>query len=233
MPSTEHDMLLFASITFGTFALFQYLQQKWHHPWITLLLSSPLLLTILTLSLWLHFNHIAYSRYFSGVSMLHFCLQPITVLLAIPLYEERHRVWEHRLPILIALFTACLGSWSLLISFHLLWHIPSTLYIALLNKSITTPIALQLTQLYGGDPQLTAVVVILSGILGSTLLPLILPLGNIKPGSPASAFALGSLCHGVGVAKAFQLASQTAPFASIGVALHAVLSSILWFFLYG
>ena len=78
----------------------------------------------------------------------------------------------------------------------------------------------------GGDPALTAVLVILTGIIGAIA---VTPLMNGLriTDKRARGFAAGLAAHGIGTARAFQVDPLAGAFAGIAVGLNALLTAIL------
>jgi putative effector of murein hydrolase len=94
------------------------------------------------------------------------------------------------------------------------------------SKSVTTPIAMAVTEQIGGLPSLTAVIVILTGITGAIM---VTPLFNILRirDKRARGFAAGLAAHGIGTARAFQVSEISGAFAGIAMALNGLMTSVL------
>ena len=78
----------------------------------------------------------------------------------------------------------------------------------------------------GGLPSLTAVIVILTGIIGAMLGPLILNLLKIKDWS-ARGLAIGTASHGIGTARALQVNEVAGAFSGLAMGLNALATAIL------
>ena len=130
-------------------------------------LFNPVLIAIGAIVAILVVTGTAYATYFEGAQFVHFLLGPATVALAVPLYRQFERV-RHSGP---AIFVALLaGSATAIVSAVLItWLLgaPQNVVASIAPKSATTPIAMGISEQIGGLPSLTAVVVILTGILGS------------------------------------------------------------------
>jgi putative effector of murein hydrolase len=97
---------------------------------------------------------------------------------------------------------------------------------SLAPKSVTTPIAMAVAQQIGGLPSLTAVLVILTGIVGAMVVsPLFNALGVRDP--RARGFAAGLAAHGIGTARAFQVSELAGTFAGTAMGLNGLLTAIL------
>ena len=167
-----------------------------------------------------------YAVYFEGAQFVHFLLGPATVALGVPLYNNFANIRRSFLPMTIALVA---GSVTAIASgVAIAWVLgadPVTLR-SLASKSATTPIAMAVTENLGGLPSLTAVFVILTGILGAMMVtPLFNALG-IRD-QQARGFAAGRAAHGIGTARAFQVSEVAGAFAGIAMALNGLMTALL------
>jgi len=167
-----------------------------------------------------------YADYFEGAQFVHFLLGPATVALAVPLWQQRAVVRRAVLPLAAALAagsaTAVLTALGLAAA---LGASPATLA-ALAPKSATAPVAIGIAERLGGSPTLTAVLVILTGIIGAVAVsPLFNAIGFRD--WRARGFATGVAAHGIGTARAFQVNDTAGSFAGLGMALNAVLTAVL------
>ncbi|MDX1710574.1 MAG: LrgB family protein, partial [Rhodovibrionaceae bacterium] len=97
---------------------------------------------------------------------------------------------------------------------------------SLAPKSVTTPIAMGVTEEIGGLPSLTAVLVILTGILGAVLATWTLNALRIRDWR-ARGFAIGVAAHGIGTARAFQVNEVAGAFSSLAMGLNGLATAIL------
>jgi putative effector of murein hydrolase len=97
---------------------------------------------------------------------------------------------------------------------------------SLAPKSVTTPVAMGIADSLGGLPSLTAAVVILTGIVGAALGPIVLDLARIRD-PRARGVAMGTASHGIGTARALQMSQVAGAFAGIAIGLNALATAIL------
>ncbi len=187
---------------------------------------NPVLIAIVILVSILLVTGTSYETYFEGAQFVHFLLGPATVALAVPLYRQFDRV-RHSGP---AIFTALLaGSATAIISATLItWLLgaPQNVVASIAPKSATTPIAMGISEQIGGLPSLTAVVVILTGILGSMLGTTLLNRMGVNEDS-AQGFALGLASHGIGTARALQVSEVAGAFSALAMGLNGLATSLL------
>ena len=97
---------------------------------------------------------------------------------------------------------------------------------SLAPKSTTAPVAIGIAEGLGGEPTITAVLVLLTGIFGAIIATPLLNALGVRDWR-ARGFSLGVAAHGIGTARAFQVNETAGAFAGIGMGLNAVLTSII------
>jgi putative effector of murein hydrolase len=132
-------------------------------------LANPVLHSIRVLGLILSFTATPYQTYFRGAQFVHFLLGPATVALAVPLYENRKLVLSALLPMIVALVVGSMTAIGSVILFGKALGLPQPILLALAPKSVTAGVAMGISEALGGDPSLTAVAVILTGIMGAII----------------------------------------------------------------
>ncbi|MEM7271098.1 MAG: LrgB family protein [Pseudomonadota bacterium] len=189
-------------------------------------LVNPVVIAVALLGTALAFAEASYADYFEGAQFIHFLLGPATVALAVPLWFNRAEIMRSLLPMAAALLAGSAAAVLTAIGVAAaLGASPETL-LALAPKSATAPIAMGVAEQIGGAPALTAVLVILTGVLGAIIgVPLLNAL-RIRDGR-ARGFAIGLASHGIGAARAFQESSRAGAFAGIGMGLNGLATAIL------
>jgi predicted murein hydrolase (TIGR00659 family) len=189
-------------------------------------LANPVLHSIWIIGAFLVFTGTSYTTYFGGARFVHFLLGPATVALAVPLYENRRTVAAAILPMLAALVA---GSVTAIVSVVLLAEAAGLLrglVLSLAPKSVTAGIAMGISESLHADPSLTAVAVVLTGIMGSVIVtPLMNRIGITD--FRARGFAVGLAAHGIGTARAFQVDAVAGVFAGVAMSLNALVTSLL------
>ena len=172
---------------------------------------SPLLLAPILIIFVLALFHISYDSYNSGAKWLTKLLQPATVALAIPLYRYYPILKKYLREILFSVLLGCMM--SILASFSISWlvQLNKTLVTSIIPYSITTPIAMGVSSKIGGVPTITAVFVIMTGIIGMILGPWIIRIFGFKS-EIARGVLLGTSSHGAGPRRHWSLAVQQGQF---------------------
>jgi len=188
--------------------------------------ANPVLLAIVIITAFLMATDTPYPRYFEGAQFVHFLLGPATIALAVPLYLHWPRLKRMALPLIVALFagsiTAALSAVGIA---KLLGATPGTVF-SLAPKSVTTPIAMGVAEQIGGIPSLTAVLVILTGIIGAMGFPTLFKLLRIRDHA-AQGFAVGVAAHGLGTARAFLISEEMGAFSALAMGLNGMLTAVL------
>ena len=189
-------------------------------------LCNPVLIAIVLLSLLLWATGTPYQRYFDGAQFIHFLLGPATVALAVPLHAYWRRLRQMALPLVAGLFAgSATAAFSAMGLARLFGASPETVF-SLGPKSVTTPIAMGVAEQIGGIPSLTAVLVILTGILGAMGFPAFFRLIGVRSHA-TQGFAVGLTAHGLGTARAFLVSEEMGAFSALGMGLNGVLTAVL------
>lgn len=154
--------------------------------------------------------------YNAGSKWMTVLITPATAALALPMYRYRKLLKERWLTIVVAA-SVCLivSSFSIMIIGGLL-GIDMTVLVSLLPKTVTTAIAVPVSEQLAGIISLTVVSVILTGITGAVFGPLLFKWFNIADES-IKGTSLGTCAHVIGTAKANDLSEEAASFSSVSL----------------
>jgi predicted murein hydrolase (TIGR00659 family) len=189
-------------------------------------LVNPVAIAVALLVLVLVLTRTPYQKYFEGAQFVHFLLGPATVALAIPLYMQFAKLKRNW----FALLTAALlgGASAVITAMGVAWLLgasPATV-LSMAPKAVTMPIAMGVAEKIGGLPSLTAVMVMLTGILGATTARFIFNAMKIEEHS-VRGFSVGVTSHGIGTARAFQVSEEMGAFSGLAMGLSGVLTALL------
>ena len=214
--------LLWLTVTLLAYQLGTWLfRRAGGHP-----LLNPVLTAVLVLVILLKGTGTEYQTYFRGAQFIHFLLGPATVALAIPLYREIGIIKKAFMPIAVSLAVGSLV--GILSAVGIAWLLGGERIILLTvaPKSITTPIAMGVSEQIGGLPSLTAVVVVLTGIAGAVIGDWVLDRLKIRDVA-ARGMALGVASHGIGTAHAIQKNRTSGAFSALAMALNGLFTALL------
>ena len=189
-------------------------------------LVNPVLIAVILLSTVLSATGTAYPAYFEGAQFVHFLLGPTTVALAVPLHQNWPLVRRSLIPVLGALVAGSITAVLSAVGLGLLFGMPSELLASLAPKSVTAAIAMGISREIGGEPSLTATLVIATGILGAVMVTPLMNILGLKD-YRARGFAAGVASHGIGTARAFQVDPVAGVFAGIALGLNGLLTALI------
>lgn len=190
-----------------------------------LFIFTPLLITVVATIALLKFSGLSYESYSSSTYPIRFWLEPSVVALAIPLYNNIERIKRQWKALLITLLVGSLmGIVSVVLIAHFMGSSLDIIH-SIAPKSVTTPIALQISKGVGGIAGITAGVVSLVGIFGAIVGEWFLKL--IRVTDPKSiGLAMGSASHGIGVSKISVKGEEYSAFGAIGIVLNGLFTAI-------
>lgn len=189
-------------------------------------LVNPVLISVVLVGLVLVGAGIDYATYFQGAQFIHFLLGPATVALAVPLVRQARLVAQNLLPMLAALAAGSVTAVLSVLACGWAFGFPPSVVISMAPKSSTAGVAMAISEGLGGDPGLTAVFVIFTGITGAVIVTGLMNRMRITDYA-ARGFAAGLASHGIGTARAFQVDPVAGLFAGIAMALNAVVTALI------
>lgn len=203
-----------------------YYCSKFLHRKFSIVIFSPLLLCPIIIVFILMSFHIDYADYNSGAQYLSKLLGPATVAFAVPIYKHLTLILKNLRIIFLSLLIGVIVAFSSSYILAIIFVLKTDLVYSLVPRSITTPIAMDISTLFGGEPTLTAIFVIITGLTGSIFGPYIIRLLTIRS-SAAKGLMLGMGAHGAGTSAAFSIGELEGTFSSVAMVLAALISIIL------
>jgi predicted murein hydrolase (TIGR00659 family) len=195
-------------------------------------LANPVLFAVAILAGGLLAAGVEYRAYFAGAQFVHFLLGPATVALAVPLYRQFALVRRSAAAALASVVAGGAFAAAAGVGIALALGAAPEVTASLAPRSVTTPVAMGIAERIGGLPSLTAVVVILSGIAGAALGPLVLDLARVKDWR-ARGLAIGTAAHGIGTARALSVNATAGAFSGLAMGLNALATALLLPLLWG
>ena len=189
-------------------------------------LANPTLVAIIAAGLLMRVTGVGYLEYSRGLYLLSFLLGPATVALAIPLARSLSHLRKSLGPTLIALVA---GSLTGAISAYGLVRLMGgdrVLALTMMPKSLTTPIALEVSGNIGGLPSLTAVFAIMAGILTAVALPIMQRVLRVND-QAAAGLAAGTAGSGIATARAIAISPLAAAFAGVAIGMNGLITALL------
>jgi predicted murein hydrolase (TIGR00659 family) len=208
-------------LTIVVFLFARWISQKVNSP-----LCNPLLISLAIIIPILTYWRVPFEEYYADNTWITYMLQPAVVALAYPLYEQLPQIRANWRIITLA---CAVGSLMSMLSASLIaaaFHADLGLIASLLGKSVTTPIAMEVSSHLGGEAAIAAILVLLVGLFGAIFAYPIYNLIGIK--SPiARGLTMGTVSHALGTATSAEKDPRDAAFSSLALVLCGVITSIL------
>lgn len=216
---------IISMLCLGLTLLVYYLNKKLYRRRQTLLLM-PLVMTPLVLVALLMLTHVSWHDYIAESHWLIWLLGPATLAFAVPVYENLDIIKRHWLSLSMGVLTATLVAVCSSVWLARLLTLPEAIQRSLAVRSITTPFALAAAQPMGGQPDLVALFVVMTGVFGMAVGDVLFLRIAIKQGVAKGA-GFGAASHGAGTARAYQLGQQEGVVSSLVMMLSGVVTVIL------
>jgi predicted murein hydrolase (TIGR00659 family) len=195
---------------------------SWLHP---LLVCSALIILVLIA------GGISYEDYKIGGGMIEFFLGPATVALGVPMYKHAQKIKNSFVSIVAGITVgSVMGIAS---AAALVWCLGGSrdILLAMMPKSVTSPIAIEIIRSFGGIPELGAVFTVLTGLLGSMIGPEVLRWFGIRE-DIAIGTAVGTSAHGIGTARLIRESELRGSISGFSMGLTGIITSVLFIPLY-
>lgn len=187
---------------------------------------NPVLIALLMVAALLKLTGTDYKVYFQGAQFVHFLLGPATVALAVPLYRNWPLVRRNLLPMAAALLVGSATAIASTLAIAATLGLPRGVLASLAPKSVTAAVAMAISEQMGGQPALTAVLVIATEIIGAVMVTPLMNALRIRDYA-ARGFAAGLAAHGIGTARAFAVDPVAGAFAGIAMGLNAIMTALI------
>ncbi|CAK9885385.1 MAG: Inner membrane protein YohK [Candidatus Erwinia impunctatus] len=208
-----------------------YLASRWLAARVKISLINPLLVSVVAIIPILLLLNLPYNRYFAGSAILNQLLQPAVVALALPLYEQLHQIRARWKSIITICFIGCISAMVSGTAIALWMGATPQIAATLLPKSVTTPIAMAVSSNLGGIPAISAICVIIAGVLGAVFGHMILNLLRITQ-TATRGLAIGTASHALGTARCAEVDFQEGAWSSLALVVCGIITSLLAPFIY-
>ncbi len=219
-------MNLFLEILFIFLTVCVYIVGKFVYKKSNIMLLHSIIVATALIILFFELTGKEIQLYEQNTKVIRYVLNLSVVAFGFLLYKNYDFIKSRGVSILFATFMGSLFSIISVTIVAILLGANLEMVITLLPKSITTPIAIGLSEQAGGVVYLTAVIVILAGIFGAVVGPWFLKIVGIKS-KVAIGLSLGSAAHGIGTAKALEIGALEGAIGGLAIALMGLFTSIL------
>ncbi|WP_159021289.1 LrgB family protein [Formosa sp. L2A11] len=221
MNAILNSEIFILTLTFVAYFLAQGIQRK-----TKLIFLNPVLVAIIFIIGFLTVFKIDFESYHQGSRMIEFLLKPAIVALGVPLYQQLGKIKKQAIPIIVSQLVGCIAGVVSVVLIAKAMGAPKEIIFSIAPKSVTTPIAIEVSKTLGGIPPLTASVVILFGILGSIFGYEIMKISRIKS-SIAQGISMGTAAHVLGASKSMEISGNFGALSSIGLIVNGIFTAFL------
>lgn len=208
-------------LSIACYAIGIRIQQKTGSP-----LCNPLLIASVLVGAVLVGTDTAYKTYEQSGTLISFFLTPATVALAVPIFRKLDVLRANLLPILAGALVGSAVSIASVIGFSRLFGLSDVTMRSLVPKSVTTPIAVALSDMLGGLSAVTAISVVFTGIVGAILLPGFLNALGVKD-SVQMGLSIGTASHAVGTSRAIELGETEGAMSGLAIGIAGLLTALI------
>lgn len=209
----------------GTIGIYLFLKKMYilsgHKLYLTPLLICPLVIGVVLVAM-----NIPYNSYHEGSQFISWFLKPATVAFAIPLYKYRGIIREYAFQLVTVIGFACSIALFTSVGLATLAGLNKDLVMSVAPRSVTTPLAIAASDVLGGNPTITAVLVIATGILGMIMATVLIERQHIK-NNFLKGLLLGITAHGTGTAKAYEYGPRTGVIASLAMIFMGIFTTLI------
>lgn len=189
-------------------------------------ICNPMMIAAVLIIGFLLISGIKLETYNLGGDYISIFLGPATAVLAVPLYKQLDKLKSHLVPILIGILVGTLTSFAIVTLCAGIFQIEDVLKFSLLPKSITIPMGVELSKSIGGIPAITIASIVITGITGGVVAPIICRVCKIKH-PVAQGIAVGTASHAVGTAKALEMGETQGAMSSLAIGVTGVITSVI------
>lgn len=214
--------LLWMAATLLVFAGFDRVSKRLGRP----PLLHPVLWSVPVLMAALWATRTPYAVYADATRFITFLLGPAVVCMAVPIWAQRATIRRLALPVGLALMAGSLTAIVSAVGIVWAFGAPEAVLASMAPRAATSPVGMAVAETLGGIPALAAVIIVFSGVLGAMIATPLLNLMRMKD-YRVRGFAVGVSAHGVGSARAFQVSKVAGAYAGLGMALNAVMTTVL------
>lgn len=208
------------ALSLGSYWLGTVIQQKVKHP-----LCNPLLLSMIFCIVFLKLTNVTYETFNYGGKYINYLLTPTTVCLAVPLYRQFQVLKDNLAAVLTSIIAGAVSCILVAAGMAFVLRLDRPLMLSLLPKSITTAIAMGLSEEIGGMPAITVMVVIMTGVFGNMIAQMLFKLFHIEE-PVAQGLACGTGAHAIGTAKAMELGEIQGAMSSLSVVVAGIITVV-------
>lgn len=212
-------------LSIGAFGIGIWVNKKLKNPVV-----NPLLISLILVIIVLKVFSISYETYNIGGNIISMFLAPATTVLAYSVYQQIEILKKNFIPIIFGCLAGVITSMSSTYFLCRAFGLKKEMIASMLPKSVTTPIAMEVSHQLGGVVAITVTIVVLTGIMGAVLCPIFIKVLKIE-NKIAAGVAIGGCSHAIGTSKAVELGTVEGAMSGISMGISGIITVLVLLFL--
>jgi len=222
--SLTAEPLFGIALSIAAYVFAQWVNRKLKSP-----IANPLLIAGALLIILLNVLEIPLENFQKGGSMITMLLGPATAALAVSIYRQIEVLKKNFLPVVLGCLAGAVTAMVSAYTLAKLFGLDDSMLFSLLPKSVTTPIAMEISRQGGGVVAITVAAVVVTGIMGAVCAPFLIKLFRIRE-PVAQGVAIGACSHALGTTKALEIGEIQGAMSGIAIGVSGILTVLLAFF---
>ena len=144
----------------------------------------------------------------------------------VPLYQQLETIKKQFMPILVSELAGCIVGIVSVVLIARLLGASREVVLSLAPKSVTTPIAMEITKAIGGIPSLTAAVVVCVGLMCAVAGYRTMGFAHVRT-PMAQGLSMGTAAHALGTATSMDVSKLHGAYASLGLTLNGIFTALI------
>lgn len=209
------------TLSIVAFKIGLWINQKVKNP-----IANPLIIAMILVVATLKVFDIPYEYFEEGSSFILMFLAPVTAVLALTIYRQRAVLMASFFPVVIGTLVGSIAAMGSVLVLSRLLGLHEAIIASLLPKSVTTAVAIALSEQMGGLPALTIASTVITGLSGNILAPFMIKAFRVKD-PVAQGVAIGCCSHALGTTKAMEIGEVQGAMSSISISLSVIWTVLL------
>lgn len=225
MEIIKTNPMFWLAVSIAAFEIGRIINKKFKTP-----LLNPIITAIVIIIAFMKLTGFTAEDYASGGDIINMMLAPTTAALAYSIYKQIDVLKKYFVPVVVGCTAGAIASMA---SVYFLCHafgLADELTAALIPKSVTTPIALEICNRFDGLQVVTIIAVMITGIFGAVAAPLLIKLFRIKH-PVAAGTAIGACSHAVGTTKAITIGEIQGAMSGVAIGISGLISVVIAVFM--
>lgn len=189
-------------------------------------IANPLLIAIVLVIGFLLLTGMSVEQFQVGGSVVNMLLTPATAILALSIYRQRKILKEYFLPIVIGCLVGSITSIFSIAFLCKAFRLDEKISASLIPKSVTTPIAIKISESLGGIASITVAAVVFTGVMGAITAPILIKLFHVES-KVAAGVAIGTCSHAMGTTKAIEIGEIEGAMSSVAIGIAGLVTVVL------